>query len=318
LRLIGQRSDYSSAWAALAAGLQLAAADGTPDPKVWATGCWEEARGVQHVDGLQEKLQLAVRHGASEFFVPASQFEQAQSVARAYGNLSIQQLRAGTNSPHDALHRLLQRLRARPNPPANQHDQAGLKACVDYYHSQPLDDPRTRAFYQSHLFPSVLARLRDQLQGQWPDWNPTHLATIVSRRPELVLLAALALRVRHVLLLYTNVPSENDQTQDMQYVRHRLEEEGVQCTAVAFRDDDDLPVVLGKHLARFLDGVPATCAAVDTTPGTKLMSLSLALTAPAGSWLLYLQHQTLAAGDHRPIPGTERYLRWQAGAKGAR
>lgn len=47
----------------------------------------------------------------------------------------------------------------------------------------------------------------------------------------------------------------------------------------------------------------------DLTPGTKPMSLSLAELAPAGSWLLYLEHALLE--DARAEPGSEAFDRWQ-------
>ena len=52
--------------------------------------------------------------------------------------------------------------------------------------------------------------------------------------------------------------------------------------------------------------------AFDLTPGTGLMTLAWAFVPPAGSWLLYLQHQYLK-NLNRPDPFTESYLMWRAG-----
>lgn len=314
LTALARNSDFSSAWAGLAASLEVAVTGADPDPYVWVTGCWDPQRGLQPVHGLVEKLRLAERHNVKEFFVPAEQLDEASRIVASGGNsLTIGQLRTGTTNPRDALRPLLLRLRARPQPPSNEDDEAAFQACIEYYNSQSLDE-RTYAFYETHLLPTVSARLKRYIQQQWPGWSPTHLVTIVSRHRELAMLAALALQVRHVLLFYTDAPPTNDQTQDMEHVRARLQDHGVQCTPVAFRDDASLQATLTERLMQFLDRVQPECAVVDLTPGTKLMSLCLAFSAPAGSWLLYLQHQTRPVGDRRPIPGTERYLRWDARA----
>lgn len=313
LKAISTHSDFSSAWAALAPGLEVAATGGHPDPCVWATGCWDCQRGLREVAGLNEKLHLAAEHGAKEFFLPASQQGEASQIVAGHGaSPSVNPLRMGITEPREVLRPLLARLRACP-PPANEDDEPAFQACIDSYNFQPLDDERTHAFYETHLLPTVAARLKRCLQERWPSWQPTHLVTIVSRRRELVLLAARALQVRHVLLFYTDGPLGNDQTDDMRHVCARLQTQAVQCTPVAFHDDPSLQDTLAERLAPFLKGVPADSVVVDLTPGTKLMSLCLAFAAPTGSWQLYLQHQTRPVGDRRPIPGTERYLRWQAG-----
>lgn len=115
LKAISTHSDFSSAWAALAPGLEVAATGGHPDPCVWATGCWDCQRGLREVAGLNEKLHLAAEHGAKEFFLPASQQGEASQIVAGHGaSPSVNPLRMGITEPREVLRPLLARLRACP------------------------------------------------------------------------------------------------------------------------------------------------------------------------------------------------------------
>ncbi|MCL6502785.1 MAG: hypothetical protein K6T86_08875 [Pirellulales bacterium] len=307
LQELNATADFASAWAALAAGLETAAANGTPDPAVWATGCWDAQRGIAEVDGLAVKLRLAVRQGATAFFVPEPQCDTARALlaqSQAAG-LEVHPLTTGTLEPRGALRKLLQRVRAQPASPRDAQDQRAFEECVQYYLSQPLDDRRTQEFYETHLLPTITVRLQVTIRQTWPDWRPTHLVTIVSRRQELVWLAARALGVRCVLLLHT--PDQHNVAQEVQ---HRLHQHGTTSELAEFPNDLAMQDVLCKHLQQFARNVQPPHLVMDTTPGSKLMSLSLNAAAPAGSWLFYLWHQT-GGSDHRPLPGSEQPLRWQ-------
>jgi len=196
--------DCQSGWAALAAGLQVAAEGGIPDPQVWATGSWDGRTGVQPVDGLKPKLDLAAEFGARAFFVPSVQAEEA---AQLTSGIDIGRLQMGEREPSRAFAELALRLETPPPPPRNPDDREAFERCVDYYSKRPRGRPGTAQFYWSHLLPTITRRCRSQVLSEYGAWRPTHMVTIVSGSPELVLLAARALDVRHCLLLYCTARS---------------------------------------------------------------------------------------------------------------
>ncbi len=298
--------DVDSGWAALACGLLLAAEGGTPDPDVWASGCWDPDGGVTRVGDLPAKLRLAAEWGASTFFLPAFQLEEAKAWLLGPSTLQLCPLRAGTCDPMQALADYLYRLDAPPPPPTSVDDEPGFTRCATYYLRQPLHAASTQEYYRTALLPCIVHRQSRHVGAAYPGWRPTHLVTIVSGSDVLVELMARALRVSHVLLLHTPDQRQLERTET---VRSRLEQAGISCVTRRIHQEGML-VDVRRSLEQF-DGVDASQIVFDLTPGTKLMTYALARAAPEGSWLVYLEH---AFREGRPQPGTERLIRWLAGA----
>lgn len=298
-----------SGWAALAAGLLVAAEGGVPDPHVWATGSWDDRRGIQPVDGLKQKLDLAAEFGARAFFVPSVQAEEATPLAEG---VVIGRLHMGELDATRTLAELALRLESPPPPPSGPDDGKAFQRCRTYYQRQPRGEPRTTAYYWTHLLPTITQRCRSQVLARYPDCRPANMVTIVSGSPELVLLAARSLDVQHCLLLYTpDGASSRDQTSRMQMVRDALEADGRSCQPACFANDETLEQQIPAAIARFVDGQPAETFALDLTPGSKWMTLVANRAMPAGSWRLYVKNDTLPSRDQRPQPGSEQLVCWK-------
>ena len=95
--------EEASGWAALAAGLIVAArgGGGKPDPRVWATGAWSDGGIVPVGDqSLPGKVGLAVEFGARKFFVPEDQKPAAEAWVQGCGaTLEIGAVEGGRNAP---------------------------------------------------------------------------------------------------------------------------------------------------------------------------------------------------------------------------
>lgn len=302
--------ECDSGWAALAAGLLVAAEGGTPDPRVWATGSWDDRGGIRQVELLEQKLNLARASGVTAFFVPASQGDEA---ARWASGIEIGRLRTAERDPRRALVELTLRLETPPPPPIGSEDVAGLERCIAYYLKRPRGELRTTQFYWTHLLPPVTQRCRSQVLAEYGDCQPSRMVTIVSGSPELVLLAARALDVKRCLLLYTphDADARRDQTQAMQMVQGLLEADGRDCLPAAFEDSRSLESQIPEAVRRFGAGQPPEALVLDLTPGNKWMTWVADRAMPAGSWRLYIRNDTLTAPDRRPRPGSEQLICWQ-------
>ncbi len=298
-----------SGWASLAAGLLVAADQGTPDRHVWASGSWDASGGIQPIDYLPEKLALASEYQAWTFFVPVAQVDEARKISHG---IEIGRLQMAEQDPGRALADLTLRLQTPPPPPRSVNDQEGFKHCVRYHANLPRGAAKTVEYYVSHLLPTIIYRSRQQLLEQYPDCQPTQMVTIVSGSPELVLLAAHALDIRRCLLLYT--PSENpshDQTGRMEMVRRLLQADGRDCVPAAFANDKTLEHEIPAAIHQFAQGQSPDTLVLDLTPGTKWMTLIADRSMPAGSWRMYVNHDTLSTRDNRPEPGSERLTCWR-------
>lgn len=293
-----------SAWAAIAGGLLLAAEGGTPDPAVWASGGWNPNGGVANVGHLEPKLRLALEWGAREFFLPATQIKDAAAHLGTADTLQLHPLKTGTCDPKLALADYLARLDAPPPPPPTPEDQLGFARCAAYFLRQPLHVASTQAYYRGALLPHIIDRLKRHVQTTSPTWRPSLLVTIVSGSEVLVELMARVLNVSQVLLLHTPDSAHVDRTKQVQA---RLAEAQISCRAWRIRKDEGMLSDVTEGLRSF--DIPASQMVFDLTPGTKLMTYALARVAPAGSWLVYLEHDYKHG---RPQPGSERLLRWQA------
>ncbi len=299
---------FDSGWAALAGGLLLAIKGGRPDPKVWASGAWNNRDGIQKVGHLKQKLQLAIESGA--------QADEARDILRRVSTnpsaIAIEELACGVFDPQRALQNYLYRLDAPPPPPRDMHDENGLKQCVKYYMRQPQQPEKqaekTKAYYRDNILPTIIQRCQHQLRQDYPDWQPQVLVTVVSKNPELVLIAARTLNVRRCLLLHT---PDSEQSHLAAAISRQLEEDGTCVFAKPWSDPNDPDRMIGALpiiLREFLHDTPPQQVVTDLTPGTKLMTYALSRTAPPGSWLMYIKNET---PNGRVEPGNEKIIRWQ-------
>jgi hypothetical protein len=309
--------DFRSGWASLAGGLVVAtcAEEAKPNVGVWATGDFHWPHGILPVERLEAKLRLAHEWGATDFFIPGTPelMNQAQQVANHLPAPvpNLRPIKTGTPDPARALREYLDALEVPPDPPRDEYDEVGFCKCADYYlRRRPRDQDSTTSFYWSHLLSTITKRLQKQLGQEWAGWAPQHLVTIVSGSPELVPLTAQAVGVSRCLLLYTpSTDRRKDQTQRMKMVRSFLEARGIQCFVRDFSDDDGMRETFRAAIEDFVSRSPLDQVVFDLTPGTKLMTLTLARTAPSGSWLLYIRNDSLTG---RPEPGSERLMMWRA------
>jgi hypothetical protein len=312
----GEFEEVGSCWASLACGLLVAVKGGTVNPRVWATGRWDEDAGVAPVKHLREKMLAACRHGVEEFFVPESQMPEAEGIDLGGARLKLGKLYTGTLDPQRALRDYLFRLDAPPPAPAGPEDVEGFDRCVAYYLRRPRERRETTEFYRTCLLPTIIERCRAQRKRDWPAWKAAALVTIVSGSPDLVALSARATEVGRCLLLYT--PHEQpakDQTKAMTDVKTLLETQGIRCSKAEFTDGPAMREEIPEAIRRFRDqeGIDPYDLVLDITPGNKWMSWVSDHAMPSGSWRLYVRNDTLGPADRRPKPGSEELIVWRVG-----
>lgn len=143
----------------------------------------------------------------------------------------------------------------------------------------------------------------------WPGWRPTHFVTVVSGSPDLAVLGPLVVGAGRCLLLYT---SEDKRMEELAVtVQGRLKEHDVRCEQRPFALADlgsGMAKGMAAHIAPFLSTARSSADVVfDITPGKKPMTVVVDHLAPAGSWLVYMEHEF--ARDRKPTPGTELIVR---------
>ncbi len=301
-----------SGWAALAAGL-IARAEGLlPRGKILASGAWNRY-GLADVDGLEEKLALAVEWQATDFFVPVWRVGEAREWVdqKALGRLEIGALAAPVDpKPRQALNQYLAHLTERPPVPeeGGPGEQEQFQACRNYFLHQPAFTDSTRAFYWSHLLPGIMRRLRERVRQDWPDLRVTHCATIVSLSHELAALAPLVIGAKSCLLLHTADERMRGLAEECQV---HLRRQGVDCRVWPI-NRDALESSIRLAVDDFVSEVSPERVVLDLKPGTKMMTYAQSRVARPGNWLFNLEARPL--NDRRTDPGTERPELWQAGA----
>lgn len=294
-----------SGWVPLYGGLRLAQDDLQPRPDVWATGAWDDDRGVTGVDGVANKSAFARELGVRQLFVPAGEEESVTRAGLEAGTLA----RLG-NRRLDAVDEYLLTMGAPPaapdlDDPEELRDRA-FRRCRAYWQRLPRD--RAATFFQTHLLPEVVRRCRAQVRNAQPGWEVATLVTIVSGSPELVEIAAGATLARRVVLLYTGDGQYADlaaRAGERLAHHHAVE-------VVPFEGGED---GMEDALAQALAGLglsPLLGLAFDLTPGSKRMTLALDRMARErypGAALIYLGHKVVGG---RPDPDTIKLLRWAA------
>ncbi|MCX7700220.1 MAG: hypothetical protein N2039_05035 [Gemmataceae bacterium] len=293
--------DASSGWAALAAGLLVAAEGGRLDTGVWASARWDH--GIQPVADLDRKLALARDFGVHTFFVPGSQLLEAERLAQQLqATIKVKPLLDGELNPRKALKPYLQHLKVRPTLEDSQEDRRG------YFLSPDLDAGEASDYYRQYLLPDIIQRCRaDDSLKTLP--APDALITIASDNPDLVILGIEVHRPRRCLVLYTT-----DKANATASARQAAKENSVGCQVYeqSFNDLEDLRANMSETIARFIAHHKPESILFDLTPGPKDISFSLMLdVAPSKSMFYYLKHQ-IEQSVRRVVPFSEKPIVWQS------
>lgn len=301
LSLFDDVLSVASGWAALAGSLLVAAEGGRPSPAVWATGAWNPHSGIRPIGHLELKVDLACQWRVRQLFVPESQVDLARQLARARNaDLQIGRLYEGQSDPREALRDYRWALDLPPLPTAPRDQRR------DYFLRQQPEQ-RARDYYRTHLLPDIV---RDLAQ-QWDEQGGTpasHLVTIVSDNPELAFLTLAMVRPQKALLLATS-----DKQAGCAEVRQLLSDghlgkhvAGVQCEFAEFQNQEELLIQLAERVCRFVATASPEGVVLDLTPGTKEMSLRLALeVARPGNRKCYVRHRRQGS---RVVPLSEKAI----------
>lgn len=305
--LSGLDVQADSGWVPLYGGLRLALDDLQPRPDVWATGAWDDERGVVAVDEVTRKAAYARALGARQMFVPAGLEDLVSHAGLEPGTLA----RLG-NGRLGALDEYLLALGAPPSAPRTDGPEgermAAFRRCRTFWRRLP--PARATAFYRTHLLDGVVRQCRARAETDYPGWRVGTLVTVVSGSPELVQIAAEVTGAGRVVLLHTR---DGHFARQVDEARSRLQP-GREVEAVAFDGEHGgIERSLAEVLGRL--NLPGSGLAFDLTPGTKRMTLALDQVARAtfpGADLIYLDHRVEGEG-RRPDPETIRLVRWAAG-----
>ena len=296
--------EYESGWVSLAAGLMLAIEGGVPDRTVWASAVWHEGGGLHGVaaETLSEKLNLAAEFGAREFFVSESTARTIRDQGREWP-FQIRALPEGVAAPRQAL---LDYFNSLDVPPRETDPFERRKQ----YFLRSRETSHALAYYDRCLLRTVSENVHRKIVIRFPNWSATHFVTIVSGRPQLVRVGVEAISPQQCLLLYT--PEENHIQQELPKVSRMLQDRGVNVTPFEFSNTADMHSSFEQAITAFARGVAPERLVFDLTPGSKLMTLTLAAVAPVGSYLYCLWHRTEKENrTNLPIPGEEIPILWQ-------
>jgi hypothetical protein len=303
LAILGEQFRFCSGWVALAGGLYLACNQGEPDGHVWVSACWDMQRGIQRIEHLKEKLQLAQTYKVRRLYLPQEQIEEAPPPEPP---LKIEPLRQGTNRLDEALGDYLAALDVLPPVPAPD-DEKGFERCQKWYLRQPTDQPD---FYCTHLLPTILKRCQRQRIEECPDCQPEILLTILSDSWVLIPLTLGVFPVRECFILHTEQMHKH--LAPIQETIQQMSQQALLPTSmpilrhVVFQEKHDL-LTQFRSLVPW-NRYPPEKILIDVTPGKKLMSFMLSRAAPARSWHIYINHETQ---NRKPVPGTEKLYCWR-------
>lgn len=283
-----EQVECRSAWVPLFGGLVVGAEGGLPDRGVWASGEWSPTDGVQRIGELKAKLEVAWEWGAKQFFLPTSQREEAEQwVAWRGANLAIGVLaeRKPDGKQYDARSALREYLADFGAPP----DPAAPREARKQYYLRQTSDERRRAYYRRCLLDDVAADCRRRLDSEGCLPHPTHMVTILSTSPELVELGVQVFKPSRVLVLYTAETKEY-----LSAVRSTIKDRMPECEVVPrqFEVGENMVSQMRTAIEDFISGVEPGQIVYDLLPGTKEMTLALAIElSQPGVWLYYLRHK---------------------------
>ena len=275
--------DFASGWAPLAGGLMAACAGGLPDTAVWASGVWKNGAGIDGVAELEAKLELAKRHDAQQFFLPESQIREVSDHASRL-NIELGALTQGERKAHDALREYAKTFRMEPDEGAPLDDQWAWYDALD---EKPADE-----FLRKRLLPSIVKDVRDCYQQEEGAELPVIRRFVtISNNITLGLISVGILKPEQCLLLHSkNDVQKRIADETRREIRKRVPSVEVVKT-LPFDNDLNLAPEVASAVAEFTRGIPAEQVGFDITPGTKLMTLSLAHDLAADNNLLfYVKH----------------------------
>lgn len=307
-------SEWNSAWIPLASGLVAAMHGILPDARVWASAAWDE--GVRSVDHLKEKLLCALDFGATAFFVPFSQKEEANKIAQQFSNLSVHPLNNSTNL-WEAMAPLLERLYVPPDRFASPQARA-------HYFLSIRDKGRAAEYYRTHIVDDIVAEHKNLAQ-----LGATHLTIIVSESFDLPYLLARVFRPNHILLLFDKTMTKQAMAAretltalEFEPTVHIREfhldaqlasiSEAPPCNSEPTQKTvrDQLVEQFQTFLTDFLGDTASSRLVVDVTAGQTLMKLALYDAIPRNSLAVCCQSK-LDPATRRPIPFTEEFHVWR-------
>jgi hypothetical protein len=304
VNLSALEGQWDSAWAPLAVGLLLAAWEGQPNRTLWASGKWSRRQGVQRVQGLEAKLDLAQSFGATGFFVPQTQVDALSTWAKQQAcTVAIEPLDCRTLDLREALGCYLERLKLPIGLGAH------LKSKRADHFSRIQDSQTALRFYRKHVLPDVVEGLRQRLPSDLVQGGKK-LITIVSKGFDLVRLAVQVIRPTECLLLH-----DKELTEEAGKSKGMIEQEMPNCqlTAQLFEGGsrEELVTAFGRAIEQFAPQERPENLVFDLTGGKKIMSLALYDAVPPGSYVICVQSD-FDQQRRRPVPYSENVHAWRA------
>lgn len=306
--------ELESAWAPLAAALELASLGGVSRAAVFSTGRWEEGLGVAGVTGIREKVEAVSRlTGLDEdsrqpeapgladpdlplFYVPASIFQQAREAAR--GRIEVVSYPPSEPRWKRALTQHLVSLDVPPTQGAHP-----LEARLDYVNRPHIltDVQLRRDYFMSHVLEDlVAARSSKQPSRQGEEMvgrKVERLVLALSFSYDLTAYVLQSLKPRQALLLVTR------ETEALvEKVTMGLGDTALKIETLLVEPGSEREV--STRSGEWLMGEPnPKLRAVDITAGTKLVTVALVYAArEANARCFYVTH-TYHKG--RPLYGQE-------------
>lgn len=300
---------WDSGWAPLAIGLLLAAWEGKADAKVWASGSWEPSSGIQPVDELEPKAELALSHGAGWFFVPESKAEALREWAQSQClRLKIGTLRQNTRDLFEALGEYLERLEMPIGPGAH------LKEKRKEHFSRIQDIEAAEQFYRKCVLPDVVEDLRQSLPSKLLSGDKK-LITVVSKGFDLVRLAVQVIQPTACLLLHDEeLANQAFDTRD--WILRERPDCRVTTSLLEQSTGQKLLDAFQSKIKEFAPEARLDELVFDLTAGKKIMSVALYDAAPVGSYVICMESD-FESKLRRHVPNTERLHAWQVAPKPA-
>lgn len=295
---------WDSAFAPLAVGLLLATWEGKPDPTLWASGTWSAHQGIQAVEGLQAKLQLAESFAARMFFVPQPQADALRDWAKERDvGVEVRGLRSTVTDLREALGEYLEQhgLVIGPGP----HLRAKR---AEHFH-RIHDDQTAQRFYRQHVLPDVVEDLRQRVPSDLASGGKK-LVTIVSKGFDLIRLAVLVFRPAQCLLLH-----DRELAADAVKQKEMIEREAPACRAVArwFEGStrEELLAAFRQAVEQFAGDERPENLVFDLTGGKRIMNLALYDAVPSRAYVICVQSD-FDPQRRRPVLYSEKVHTWRA------
>lgn len=305
---------FESGFASLAAGLLLAVEGGRPDCRVWASAVWADG-SLGPVDHVGAKLDYARELGARAVFLPSLEDPAVHTwltASRQSPDVRVFSLSREGSSAATVRAWLKDYSRELGMEP-DRNDPMPVR-CQHYFR---LTSKQEKREYYCRAFLDDLAA---NGRGRWNPSSPSPtikcLVTIVSRNPELVLLAAKLLEADQCLPLFFD--GDKEIKGHVEWLTEKFKQlcPGIHLHPPKPIDAAKESLMTGALASAVWSHIDTTTSpsevCFDLTPGTKLMTVAMALAAKPQSWLLYLSHRFV---EQDVDPATIAPLLWQAASE---